>query len=136
MGKAVADIENSVFLDDIFYYKEHTWVKTEGNFIKVGITDFAQNQLGEIIFIELPRVGDEIVTGDVFGQAESAKVVSSLYMPVSGRIVSINNELENSPEIVNANPYGDGWMITVEPKDLVELDNLLNKDGYIDMLNG
>lgn len=126
--------EELSFPDDIQYYKEHTWAKVEGDLVKVGITDFAQSQLGEIIFVELPQVGEEFKQGAVFGQAESAKSVSSLYMPLSGEITSLNNEIEDSPELANTDSYGDGWMVIIKLKDLTELNDLLSRDGYISLL--
>ena len=127
-------IEELSFLDGLYYYKEHTWAKVEGDFVRVGITDYAQDQLGEVIFIELPRLGVELAIGDEFGKAESAKIVSSLYMPISGKVAAINNELEGSPEIVNSDPYQAGWMLLVQPADINELQSLLTKDKYIGML--
>lgn len=127
-------ITQLLFKDELYYYKEHTWVKVEGEQVKVGISDYAQDQLGEIIFIELPAVGDDFTQGDVFGQAESAKTVSSLYMPITGVITQVNEELEDDPEIVNNDPYGAGWLITAEIKDSQELKELLTKDSYIEML--
>jgi glycine cleavage system H protein len=127
-------IEELKFLDALYYFKEHTWAKVEGDFVRVGITDYAQDQLGEVIFIELPRVGVELAMGDEFGKAESAKIVSSLYMPISGKVTAINYELEASPEIVNSDPYQAGWMLLVQPADIIELRNLLTKDKYIAML--
>lgn len=128
-------IEELVFIEDIAYFEEHTWAKAEGEQIKVGITDFAQDQLGEIIFIELPEAGADFKQGDVFGQAESAKTVSALYMPVSGKIIAVNEELESDPELVNNAPYADGWMIIIEPEDMTELEGLLSKDEYINTLD-
>jgi len=122
------------FKNDIYHYNEHTWAKVEDDQIRIGITDFAQDQLGEILFIELPSIGDEFNQGDAFGQAESAKNVSALYMPISGKILSINEELESTPEIVNNDPYETGWMITVKPSDLTQLNGLLTREGYISML--
>jgi glycine cleavage system H protein len=127
-------IDELSFNDDIFYYEEHTWARVEGEKVRVGISDYAQDQLGDIIFIQLPEVDAEFQKGDVFGQAESAKTVSELYMPVGGKIVEINEELENDPELVNNSPYGDGWMVVIEPDDLKEVDALLTKDKYINLL--
>ncbi|MEL7563275.1 MAG: glycine cleavage system protein GcvH [Dehalobacterium sp.] len=127
-------IEELIFNNDIYYHGEHTWAKVKDDKVIVGITDYAQDQLGEIIFIELPVVGDEYSQGDVFGQAESAKTVSSLYMPISGKVSTINENLEDNPEIVNNDPYKTGWMIVVEPQQLEELEKLLSKDGYINLL--
>lgn len=134
MANDKKQVDELKFLNDIQYHKEHTWAKVEGELVKVGITDFAQDQLGDIIFIELPQVGDTFNQGEVFGQAESAKSVSSLYMPLSGEIQSVNNEVEDSPENVNTDPYDTGWMIIIKPKDLSKLSNLLSKDGYISLL--
>jgi len=122
------------FLDDIHYFAEHTWAKVEGDNIRVGITDFAQDNLGDIIFIELPEAGDSFDKGDEFGQAESAKTVSSLYMPIGGEIISVNEDLEGSPENVNTDPYGTGWMIIVKPNDVNEVKELLSREGYINFL--
>ncbi|TGE32945.1 glycine cleavage system protein GcvH [Desulfosporosinus sp. Sb-LF] len=127
-------LDELTFSDDIQYYKEHTWAKVEGDIIRVGITDFAQSQLGDLIFVELPQAGEAFNKGEVFGQAESAKSVSSLYIPLSGEIKSVNNEVDDSPELVNSNPYDDGWMIMIKPKNLSELSDLLSKDGYISLL--
>jgi len=127
-------IEELTFLDSICYHKEHTWAKVEGDQVKVGISDYAQDQLGDIIFIELPDIGDVIDKGEVFGQAESAKTVSSLYMPVSGEIIEVNENVIDSPENVNEDPYGEGWMIVIKPKDLEEVKDLLSNDGYISFL--
>ncbi|MDO0822735.1 glycine cleavage system protein GcvH [Desulfosporosinus nitroreducens] len=116
------------------YCKEHTWAKIEGDLVKVGITDFAQSQLGDIIFVELPQVGDEFDHGQVFGQAESAKSVSSLYMPISGEIRSVNDNVEESPDLVNTSPYDEGWMIILKPRDLSEVSALLSKEEYTNLL--
>ena len=127
-------ISEMTFPEELKYFKEHTWVKGEGSEVSVGITDFAQEQLGDIIFVELPKAGDLFTQGEVFGQAESAKSVSSLYMPVSGEITSVNAEVEDSPDLVNTKPYSEGWMITVKLKDLSEVSALLSKDGYFNLL--
>lgn len=127
-------LEELIFLNDIYYYPEHTWAKIDKDQIKVGISDFAQDQLGDIIFVEFPNIGDVFAAGEVFGQAESAKTVTSLYLPISGEIVSVNEELDSHPEIVNTDPYGNGWMIVIQPQDLHEVTGLLSKDGYINLL--
>lgn len=109
--------------DDLKYTKEHEWIRIEGEFAIIGITHHAQDQLGDVVFIELPDVGGEIATGDTFGTVESVKAVSDLYAPVSGEVVEINEALADGPEVVNQDPYGDGWMIKVklagEPDDLM-----------------
>ncbi|GAB6178711.1 glycine cleavage system protein GcvH [Desulfotomaculum defluvii] len=131
MTKPIAELN---FIDNIFYFHEHTWAKVEGNLVKVGITDFAQDQLGSIIFVELPNAGENYSKNDEFGQAESAKTVSALYMPVSGKIVEVNSELEEAPQNVNEDPYVAGWMIVVEPSNLDELKELLNKEDYLNQI--
>ncbi|MBI3600917.1 MAG: glycine cleavage system protein GcvH [Nitrospinae bacterium] len=116
--------------DDLLYTKEHEWIKVEDNRAKIGITDYAQHELGDIVFVELPEVGSEVVAMEPFGVVESVKTVSDLYSPVSGEVVEINSELESMPETVNSNPYDKGWMITVEMSDKEELKELLSADAY------
>ena len=124
------------FPDDIRYAQSHEWARAEGNHIKVGITDYAQDQLGDIVFVELPDVGETFEKGTEFGTVESVKAVSELYMPVGGEIVAVNSALEDSPEFVNNTPYSDGWMIEVQPADTAELDNMMTKDAYMESLKG
>ncbi|RKQ35482.1 glycine cleavage system protein GcvH [Oceanobacillus halophilus] len=119
--------------EDLLYSKEHEWVKKEGNKVRIGITDFAQDELGDIVFVELPEAGDEITVDEPFGSVESVKTVSELYAPVSGTIVEINEELEDSPEFVNESPYEKAWMVVVEISDESELDNLLKAQEYKDL---
>ncbi|GGH75107.1 glycine cleavage system H protein [Compostibacillus humi] len=118
------------FPEELLYSKEHEWVKREGNQVRIGITDFAQDELGDIVFVELPEVGDEITVDEPFGSVESVKTVSELYAPVSGKVVEVNEELEDSPEFVNESPYEKAWMIVVELSDESELDNLLSAQAY------
>ena len=99
--------------DNLFYTKEHEWVNLKENKAVIGITDYAQGQLGDVIFIEFPKVGQEVNAGDVFGEVEAVKTVSELYAPLSGTIIELNEELENSPDLVNNDPYGDGWIIKI-----------------------
>lgn len=115
---------------DLKYTKEHEWVKVEGNIAYIGITDFAQSELGDIVFVELPEVGDDVEADEPFGSVESVKTVSELYAPVSGKVVEVNERLADEPELVNASPYGDAWMIAVELSDTAQLDTLLDADGY------
>lgn len=115
------------------YSKEHEWALADGNRVKIGITDFAQSELGDIVFVELPEVGDEISVGSSFGTVESVKTVSELYAPVSGKIVEINEELSDSPELINEGPYESGWMIVVEMSDASELESLLTPEQYEEM---
>ena len=124
------------FPDDIRYAESHEWAKPEGDTVKVGITDYAQDQLGDIVFVEMPEAGETFEKGAEFGTVESVKAVSELYMPVGGEIVGVNDTLEDAPEKVNNTPYTDGWMIEVKPDDPAELDSLMDKDGYIKSLEG
>lgn len=119
---------------ELKYSEEHEWVKDEGGQkVRIGITDFAQSELGDIVFIELPEEGDEIEANDTFGSVESVKTVSELYAPVSGKVVEVNAELEDSPELVNESPYDQGWMIVVEMSDPSEVNNLLTAEKYEEM---
>ena len=114
----------------LFYTKEHEWADIKDNEIVIGITDYAQGQLGDVIFIEFPEVGQEMNAGDVFGEVEAVKTVSELYAPVSGTITEVNEKLENNPDLVNKDPYGDGWLIKVTPKNPDERDELMNSISY------
>lgn len=118
---------------DLRYSEEHEWVKVEGDKVRIGITDFAQDELGDIVFVELPEVGDELEADEPFGSVESVKTVSELYAPVSGKVVEINEELDDNPEHVNESPYDKAWMIVVEPSDTSEIDNLMNAEEYESM---
>lgn len=112
------------------YSREHEWVKVEGGVALIGITDFAQAELGDIVYVELPDVGTELEANGTFGVVESVKAVSDLYAPVSGVVAEVNATLEDEPELVNSDPYEDGWMIRVEMKDESELNDLLDADSY------
>ena len=116
------------------YSKEHEWVKVEGNTATIGITEYAQGELGDIVFVELPDVDDEINEGDTFGSVESVKTVSELYAPVSGKIVETNDELEDSPEFVNEKKNKKAWMVKVELNDESQLDELLSAEQYSEMI--
>jgi glycine cleavage system H protein len=116
------------------YSKEHEWVATEDSVATVGITDHAQDQLGEIVFIELPAVGDKISKDDPFGVVESVKAVSDIYAPVTGTVIEINEDLPESPETVNEDPYGDGWLIKVKITDPSDLEDLMDADEYAELL--
>lgn len=118
---------------DFKYSKDHEWVSVNGNVARIGITDFAQSELGDIVFVELPEVDDELSLNDSFGNVESVKTVSELYAPVSGKVVKVNEELEDSPELVNESPFENAWMIEVELSDESELDNLMDADAYDEM---
>ena len=116
------------------YSKEHEWVATEDTVATIGITDHAQEQLGEIVYIELPSVGDKISKDDPFGVVESVKAVSDIYAPVTGTVIEINEDLPESPETVNEDPYGDGWLIKVKITDMSDLDDLMDADEYAELL--
>lgn len=118
------------FPDDLKYSKEHEWVLVEGNVATIGITDYAQEQLGDIVFVELPAVGDKLSKEDSCGTVESVKAASDIYAPISGTVLEVNDDLPENPEIVNEDPYGDGWMIKVELSDTEELDDLMTADEY------
>ncbi|MFJ7827526.1 glycine cleavage system protein GcvH [Psychrobacillus sp. NPDC096623] len=120
---------------DLKYSAEHEWVKTEGGNVRIGITEFAQSELGDIVFVELPQVGDEIKAGDPFGSVESVKTVSELYAPISGKVLEVNSELEDSPEYVNESPYENAWMIVIEPTDLAEVEALLSPEKYEELIS-
>ena len=119
---------------ELRYTKEHEWVKVEGNTVVVGITDFAQNELGDIVFVELPEVGDEVTLDQPFGSVESVKTVSELYAPVSGTVIAINEELSDSPELVNESPYETAWMIKVELSNTLEVEQLLTPEAYKEVI--
>jgi len=115
---------------DLLYSKEHGWVRREGSDLRIGITEFAQSELGDIVFVELPEVGDKIETNEPFGSVESVKTVSELYAPLSGTVVEVNEALEEGPELVNESPYEKAWLIVIEPSDDAELDDLLTSEQY------
>ena len=116
--------------DHLLYTKEHEWADFKENEVTIGITDYAQGQLGDIIFIEFPEVGQELNAGDTFGEVEAVKTVSELYVPVSGTIIEINEKLEDSADLVNTDPYGDGWLIKIKPTNINEKDHLMNFSSY------
>jgi len=124
------------FPDNLKYSKEHEWVKVDGEFVLIGITAFAQDELGDIVFVELPKAGRALKAGETFGVAESVKTVSDLYAPVSGQTVASNDELESQPELVNKSPYKDGWMIKMKMDNPKELDNLLSAQDYKKLVKG
>ena len=115
---------------DVKYTQDHEWVKIEGDTATIGITDYAQGELGDIVYVELPASGDSFNKGDAFGNVEAVKAVSDLYMPLSGEILEVNEKLADAPETVNAEPYGDGWMIKFKIGDASQLDSLLDAAGY------
>lgn len=116
---------------ELKYSKDHEWVRVDGNIAFIGITDFAQDQLGDIVYVDIEvEEGDEIAPNEVFGSVEAVKTVSDLFMPISGKILEINEGLEDAPESINSDPYGEGWILKVEITEPEDLDNLLDAEGY------
>ena len=115
---------------DLKYTKDHEWIRVEGNVVTIGITDFAQGELGDIVFVEIETEGEELDAEEVFGTVEAVKTVSDLFMPLGGKVTEFNAGLESDPEVVNKDPYGEGWMIKVEMADSSELDGLLSAEDY------
>ncbi len=118
--------------EDLHYSKDHEWVRADGNVATIGITDYAQNSLGDVVYVELPKVGDEFATNESFGSVESVKAVSEVFTPVAGEVTEINEELNDTPEKVNSDPYGDGWMIKIRMTNPGEVDSLLTAAEYED----
>jgi glycine cleavage system H protein len=121
--------------ENLKYTKEHEWVRVEGNEAFVGITQFAQGELGDIVFVEVETVGEELNEGDTFGTIEAVKTVSDMFMPLSGEVIEFNSALEDAPELINSDPYGKGWIIKVAIKDAGELSNLLDSAAYKKLIN-
>ncbi len=130
------EINDLILPDDVKYAKDHEWARSEGGTVKIGVNDYAQDQLGDIVYVELPAVGDTFEKGEEFGSLESVKAVSELYMPIGGEIIEVNENLEDSPERINKSPYEEGWIIKITPADTHELDLLMDKAAYIAMLKG
>ena len=122
--------------EDVKYTKDHEWAKVDGDTVTIGINDYAQDQLGEIVFVEVPEEGDSFSAEDEFGSVESVKAVSELYTPISGEVAAVNEDLEDSPELVNEDCYGGGWIVKIKADDLSEMDGLMDKAAYLDMLKG
>jgi len=122
--------------EDVRYTKDHEWARKKEETFQIGISDFAQDQLGDIVFVELPEVGDRFESGDEFGTVESVKAVSELFMPLGGEVVTINEALEDAPELVNNLPYTEGWMLEIKASDPAEYDQLMDRAAYLDMLKG
>ena len=118
------------FPENVKYSHDHEWIRVEGEEAYVGITDFAQSELGEIVYVDIPTVGETLESGEVFGSIEAVKTVSDLLVPVSGKILEMNAELEDAPELVNKDPYGEGWIIKIAVQKPEELDNLLSAEQY------
>ena len=130
------EINELILPDDMRYAQDHEWAKTDGDAVRVGISDYAQDQLGDIVFVELPEVGASLAKGEEFGTVESVKAVSELFMPIGGEILAVNTALEDAPENVNNSPYDQGWMIDIKPSDPGEVDSMMTKDAYLEMLKG
>ena len=120
---------------NLLFTKEHEWLEVDGNEAKIGITNFAQSELGDIIFVELPDVGDSFDQHEVFGTIEAVKTVADLFMPISGEVISINDKIEDEPELINSNPFEDGWIIKIKIKDNAEKDDLLSDKQYNELIN-
>lgn len=118
------------FPEDIRYTSEHEWIRVEGDEAFVGITDYAQSELGEIVFVDVPTLGETVGQGEVFGSIEAVKTVSDLNMPVTGEVLEVNGALDAQPELVNNDPYGEGWIIKISVKDAAELENLMDANAY------
>jgi glycine cleavage system H protein len=116
--------------DDLLYTKDHEWVRVEGDIAFIGITDFAQGELGDIVYVEVETVGDTLDAEEVFGSVEAVKTVSDLFMPVGGEVLEVNEGIESAPESVNSDPYGDGWIVKIRITDISELDGLLSAEDY------
>lgn len=117
-------------LDNLRYSADHEWVRLEGDVAYIGITDFAQHQLGDIVYVDINTIGDTLNSGDIFGSIEAVKTVADLFLPISGEILDMNAELEQAPEMVNRDPYGAGWIVKVKASDLSELDSLMDATAY------
>lgn len=130
-GLTMSDIR-----DNLFYTAEHEWVSVDGDIATVGITDFAQSSLGDLVFVELPEAGTNAIVGEQIAVVESVKAASEVYSPLTGEVVEVNSELEESPEVVNQHPFDDGWLMKVKLKDKGELDELMPADQYKDYIDG
>jgi glycine cleavage system H protein len=119
---------------ELKYTKDHEWIKVDGDIATIGVTDFAQSELGDIVYVEIETVGENLDKEEVFGSVEAVKTVSDLFMPVGGEVIEFNEELESAPEAVNEDPYGKGWMIKVKISDVSELDDLLSADAYKNLI--
>ncbi len=123
------------FPQNVKYTNEHEWIRLEGDVAYVGITDYAQEQLGDIVFVDIPTEGETLEAGEVFGTIEVVKTISDLFLPVAGEVVEQNPTLEENPELVNKDPYGEGWLIKMKPANAADLDNLLDAEGYKAVVN-
>ena len=118
------------FPKELKYTKDHEWIKVEGDTATIGITDFAQKELGDIVYVDINTIGDELAEGDIFGSVEAVKTVSDLFMPVAGEVLEMNNEIDAEPELVNSDPYGKGWMIKIKLSDTSAVEDLMDSEAY------
>lgn len=123
------------FPEELKYTSEHEWVRREGDIVYVGISDYAQNQLGDIVYVDIPTVGETLDVNEVFGTIEVVKTVSDLFLPISGEVIEQNEEVEDNPELVNEDPYGEGWLIKVKPTNEADFDSLLSAEEYKKVIN-
>lgn len=121
--------------ENLKYSKDHEWLRIEGNEAYIGVTDFAQGELGDVVFVEIETEGEDLAREEVFGTIEAVKTVSDLYMPVSGKVLEVNPNLEATPDVVNSDPYGEGWMVKIEMTDASEVDDLMTAEQYKEMIN-
>ncbi|KGL62647.1 glycine cleavage system protein GcvH [Polaribacter sp. Hel1_85] len=121
---------------ELKYTKDHEWIKIEGNIATVGITEFAQGELGDIVYVDVDTLDDTVEEGEIFGSVEAVKTVSDLFMPLTGEVIEFNEELEDEPELVNSDPYGKGWMIKIEMSDSSQIENLLDAEAYKKLIQG
>lgn len=130
------EINELIMPDDLRYAEDHEWARLEGDRVRVGLDDYAQDQLGDIVFVELPQVGNTLKKGNEFATVESVKAVVECYIPVTGEITDVNKELEDAPELVNQSPYGDGWFVELKPSDVSEMETLMTNTECVEKLKG
>lgn len=130
------EISELQFPENVRYTRDHEWARLEGETAIAGISDYAQDQLGDVVYVELPQAGDRFEQGDVFGTVESVKAVSELFMPIAGEVAAVNTNLADTPDVVNADPYGAGWMIHIKPADPAAMETLLTAEAYLELLKG
>lgn len=129
------EIDELKIPDDVRYSNDHEWAKISGGNVRIGVNDYAQDQMGDIVFVEMPEIGDTFAAGDEFGTLESVKAVSELYAPVGGEVVAVNEALADSPELMNQDPYGC-WIIEIKPENIEDMQKLLDHDAYLELLKG
>ena len=128
------EISELDFPEDLYYTEDHEWARVTGDNVTIGISDYAQDQLGDVVFVEMPAPGDQFKKGDEFGTVESVKAVAELYIPIDGEVIRVNQALEDAPELLNQSPYADGWIIEIKPGDVSQLKTILNREAYLKML--